>query len=112
MSEQPGPVHRLGVVHSSPGAPAAAPAPPAGPTASDSGIVASPSPASAGDPDGVERAFRRSVADLIHVVLTKGYVTRRDFVRGEAARRGLSVEWLLAEYLARTIMDRVDREYR
>jgi hypothetical protein len=32
-------------------------------------------------------------------------------VRGEARRRGLSVEQLLAAYLARRIMDKVDDDY-
>jgi hypothetical protein len=73
------------------------------PSASDSGItltVRSPDP-----------VFRREVAAKILDTLTQGYVTRREFVQREAHRRGLSVEQLLAAYLTRTIMDKVDSEY-
>jgi hypothetical protein len=99
-----------------------------GPSASDSGItldVDVPSSAdAAGGPEssasdsgitltlrGPDPAFRREVAAKILDTLTQGYVTRREFVLREARRRGLSVEQLLAAYLARTIMDKVDSEY-
>ena len=58
-----------------------------------------------------DRAFRENVAAMILGVLTKGYFTHREYVLREAQRRNMSVEQLLAAYLARKIMDRVDDEY-
>ena len=58
-----------------------------------------------------DQAFRQNVAAVIFDVLTKGYLTNREYVLREARRRNMSVEHLLAAYLARKIMDRVDDEY-
>jgi hypothetical protein len=87
------------------------------PSPSDSGIVVSPLgepllewPAS-GPPPTFNQEFRQRIAALLREALTLGYVTRREYVRTEAHRRGLSVEELLAAYLTRKIMDRVDDEY-
>ena len=77
---------------------------------SDSGVLTA-DPPRPDLPGGFDLAFRRAVAGLILDALTKGYVTNREYVRGEARRRGLSVEQLLAAYLARTIMHKVDGEY-
>jgi hypothetical protein len=73
------------------------------PSGSDSGITIAPG--------GWNLAFRQEVAAKILDTLTQAYATRRGFVLEEARRRGLSVEELLAAYLTRTIMDKVDREY-
>jgi hypothetical protein len=73
------------------------------PSGSDSGITIAPG--------GWNLAFRQDVAAKILDALTQAYVTRRGFVLEEARRRGLSVEELLAAYLTRRIMDKVDREY-
>jgi hypothetical protein len=56
-------------------------------------------------------AFRQEVAAKILEALAKGYVTHKEVMRREARKRNLSVEQLLAAYLARTIMDKVDSEY-
>jgi hypothetical protein len=87
------------------------------PAGSDSGIIAAVSVPAASDsgitiaPGGRDLAFRQDVAAKILDALTKSYVTRREFVLREAQRRGLTVEHLLAAYLTRKIMDKVDREY-
>jgi hypothetical protein len=73
------------------------------PSGSDSGITVAPG--------GWNLEFRREVAAKILDTLTQAYVTRREFVLEEARRRGVSVEELLAAYLTRSIMDKVDREY-
>jgi hypothetical protein len=73
------------------------------PSGSDSGITIAPG--------GWNLEFRQEVAAKILDALTQAYVTRREFVLEEARRRGVSVEELLAAYLTRTIMDKVDREY-
>jgi hypothetical protein len=78
---------------------------------SDSGIIITADPPRPDLPGGFDLAFRQAVAGLILDALIKGYVTNSEYVRGEARRRGLSVEQLLAAYLARTIMHKVDGEY-
>jgi hypothetical protein len=77
---------------------------------SDSGITAFAEAAHTYNMD-FNREYRQKIAAMIVDVLTKGYVTRRDYVVQEAQRRNMSVEQLLAAYLARKIMDRVDNEY-
>jgi hypothetical protein len=58
-----------------------------------------------------ELAFRREVAQLIYRALTRASGQARELVLAEAQRRGLTVEQLLAAYLTRVLMDKVDREY-
>lgn len=58
-----------------------------------------------------DRAFRKEIAAWIHGVLSKAYVTDRDAIREEANKRGITVEVLLASYITRVVMHRVDDEY-
>jgi hypothetical protein len=58
-----------------------------------------------------DRAFRQEVAAKIYDALAKGYVTHRESMVREARKRNLTVEQLLAAYLARIIMDKVDSDY-
>jgi hypothetical protein len=79
---------------------------------SGSGITTSGSdPFPTAGPGRFDRAFRQEVADRVLGILTAGYVARREFVREEARKRNLSVEQLMAAYIARMIMDKVDKEY-
>src|SRR5438105_1390480 len=57
------------------------------------------------EPDSYDALFRKEVAARICDILTKGYVTRREFVLKEAHKRGIPVEQLLASYIARVLMD-------
>jgi hypothetical protein len=81
--------------------------PPADPVMSTAGFDSFPMVG----PGRFDRAFRQEVADRVLGILTAGYVARREFVQEEARRRNLSVEQLMAAYIARTIMDKVDKEY-
>ena len=62
-------------------------------------------------PGRFERSFRRQVAGQIRDVLTRGYVLRYSALLHSARKRGVTVEHLLAVYLTRLVMDKVDREY-
>jgi hypothetical protein len=103
MSTKTGPSQQLGKLIS----------PPSMRSPSDSGITIPADGISSGEGmhGDFDRVFRQEVAAKILDALAKGYVTHREFVRKEAKRRNLSVEQLLAAYLARTIMDKVDSEY-
>ena len=57
-----------------------------------------------------ELEFRHEVAQLVYRVLVRAGGDR-GAIEAEAAKRGLSLEELLAAYLTRIIMDKVDREY-
>ncbi len=74
-------------------------------------ITAGSDPSPTAGPGRFDRAFRQEVADKVLGILKVGYVVRREFVQEEARRRNLSVEQLMAAYIARTIMDKVDKEY-
>ncbi|MBX6312099.1 MAG: hypothetical protein IRY99_04150 [Isosphaeraceae bacterium] len=58
-----------------------------------------------------DRAFRQEIAHKIYEILRRAYITDRQYVQEEALKRNLSIEQLLAAYLARIIMDKVDSEY-
>jgi hypothetical protein len=58
-----------------------------------------------------DRIFREKIARKIHSVLTIAYVKRRGKIAREARERQVTVEELIAGYLARVIMDKVDGEY-
>jgi hypothetical protein len=58
-----------------------------------------------------DRDFREKVARKIHSVLVRAYVKRRGKIAREARDRKVSVEVLVAGYLARVIMEKVDGEY-
>jgi hypothetical protein len=78
----------------------------------DSGFFILGSPAAGGnEPEQFDLAFRQRIADRIHDVLRQAYVTRPEHVAAEARKRGVSCEQLLAAYIARLVMDKVDREY-
>ena len=63
------------------------------------------------DAGNCDKEFRQEIADTIHDVLWKAYGSQSGHVQKEASRRRTSVEKLLAAYLTRIIMDKVDREY-
>jgi hypothetical protein len=63
------------------------------------------------DAGNFDKEFRQEIAHIIHDVLLKAYGSQSGHVQREASRRRTSVEKLLAAYLTRIIMDKVDREY-
>jgi hypothetical protein len=86
------------------------PADPASEPPTDSEIIAwdnDPEPTLA----ECDRIFREKIAGKIHSVLVRAYVKRRGKIAREARDRRVSVEVLIAGYLARVIMDKVDGEY-
>jgi hypothetical protein len=88
----------------------AEPAEPEGDPPTDSEIIAwdqAPEPTLA----ECDRDFREKVARKIHSVLVRAYVKRRGKIAREARDRKVTVEALVAGYLARVIMEKVDGEY-
>jgi len=75
-------------------------------------IIATPNrPSQHPDAGNFDKEFRQEIAVIIHDVLLKAYGSQSGHVQKEASRRRTSVERLLAAYLTRIIMDKVDREY-
>jgi hypothetical protein len=58
-----------------------------------------------------DRLFREKIAFRIHSVLNIAYIKRRGKIAREARERKVTVEALIASYLARVIMEKVDDEY-
>jgi hypothetical protein len=60
---------------------------------------------------GFDLEFRREVAQLVHDILARCYVTRRDATIESARLRRLTVEQLVASAIAHHVMKKVDEEY-
>ena len=68
-------------------------------------------PPVATDAYSFELEFRKEVAQLVHDILKRNYVTRRRESKLEASRRGVSLEQLVAAAIAHRMMRKVDEEY-
>ncbi len=75
-------------------------------------IISTPDqPAQHPDAGSFDKEFRQEIAVTIHDILLKAYGSQSGHVQKAASRQRTSVEKLLAAYLTRIIMDKVDREY-